>query len=124
MVGRLRGTIHWISAAHAIDAEVRLYDVMFENEDPSDVPEGKDWKDLINPNALVVMQNAKVEPLLNDANAGDSFQFVRNGYFCIDSKDSQPGKTRVESDSDAERCLVKTAEKRWLTQMILGALGH
>ena len=89
---KVKGTIHWISAAHAIDAEVRLYDVMFENEDPSDVPEGKDWKDLINPNALVVMQNAKVEPLLNDANAGDSFQFVRNGYFCIDSKDSQPGK--------------------------------
>jgi glutaminyl-tRNA synthetase len=89
---KVKGTIHWVSAAHAIDAEVRLYDVMFENEDPSDVPEGKDWKDLINPNALVVIQNAKVEPLLADASSGDSFQFVRNGYFCVDSKDSQPGK--------------------------------
>jgi glutaminyl-tRNA synthetase len=89
---KVKGTIHWISAEHAIDAEVRLYDVMFENEDPSDVPEGKDWKDLINPNALVVKQNAKVEPILAEANAGDPFQFVRNGYFCVDSKDSQPGK--------------------------------
>ena len=49
---KVKGTIHWVSAEHAVDAEVRLYDVLFEQEDPSDVPEGKDWKDLINPNAL------------------------------------------------------------------------
>ena len=89
---KVKGTIHWVSAQHAIDAEVRLYDVMFENEDASDVPEGKDWKDLINPNALVVMKNAKLEPILADAKSGERFQFVRNGYFCVDSKDSKPGK--------------------------------
>ena len=89
---KVKGTIHWISAAHTIEAEVRLYDVLFENEDPSDVPEGKNWKDLINPNALVVMKHAKLEPFLADASAGDKFQFVRNGYFCVDSKDSKPGK--------------------------------
>lgn len=89
---KVKGTIHWISANHALDAEVRLYDVLFENEDSSDVPEGKDWKDMINPNALVVMNQAKVEPFLADAKSAEQFQFVRNGYFCVDSKDSTPGK--------------------------------
>ena len=86
-----KGTIHWVAAEQAVDAEVRLYDVLFENEDTSDVPEGKDWKDLINPNAKKVVQ-AKIEPCLADAKPGERFQFVRNGYFCIDSKDSSPEK--------------------------------
>ncbi len=89
---KVKGTIHWVSAEHAVEAEVRLYDVMFEQEDPSDVPEGKDWKDLINPNALQVVSGAKLEPSLGDAAIGDRFQFERTGYFCVDSKDSQPGK--------------------------------
>lgn len=89
---KVKGTIHWVSAAHAFDAEVRLYDVLFENEDASDVPEGKDWKDLINPNALKVVSNAKLEPSLADASADMRFQFERTGYFCVDSKDSEPGK--------------------------------
>lgn len=89
---KVKGTIHWISADHTIDAEVRLYDVLFENEDPSDVPEGQDWKDMINPNALVVMAHAKLEPLLADSSPGDRFQFVRNGYFCVDTKDSGPDR--------------------------------
>ena len=89
---KVKGTIHWLTVEHAIDAEVRLYDVLFENEDPSDVPDGKDWKDLINPNALLVMKYAKLEPMLAEATVGDHFQFVRNGYFCVDSKDSRPGK--------------------------------
>ena len=86
-----KGTIHWVAAEQAVDAEVRLYDVLFENEDTSEVPEGKDWKDLINPNALKVVQ-AKLEPCLANAKLGERFQFVRNGYFCIDSKDSTPEK--------------------------------
>ncbi|MEL7498838.1 MAG: glutamine--tRNA ligase/YqeY domain fusion protein [Planctomycetota bacterium] len=86
---KVKGTIHWVSAEHAVDAEVRLYDVLFENEDPSDVPEGKDWKDLINPNALVTVQ-AKLEQSLGNAKPGDRFQFERNGYFVVDSKDSTP----------------------------------
>jgi len=65
--------------------------VLFKNEDPSDVPEGKDWKDLINPEALTVLKNAKLEPILKDAEVGDRFQFVRMGYFCVDSKDSTSG---------------------------------
>lgn len=88
---KVKGTIHWVSAEEAVDAEVRLYDILFENEDPSDVPEGKDWKDLINPNALKTTQ-AKIEKSLVDAKPGERFQFVRNGYFVVDSKDSQPGK--------------------------------
>ncbi len=89
---KVKGTIHWVSAEHAVDAEVRLYDVLFEQEDPADVPEGKDWKDLINPNALQILDNAKLEPVLAAAKVGDRFQFERNGYFCVDSNDSLPGK--------------------------------
>ena len=89
---KVKGTIHWVSAEQAVTAEVRLYDVLFEQDDPGDVPEGTDWKDLINPQALVVLQNAKLEPSLAEANVGDRFQFERNGYFCVDSKDSRPGK--------------------------------
>lgn len=88
---KVKGTIHWVSADEAVDAEVRLYDVLFENEDPSDVPEGQDWKDFINPNALTITQ-AKIEKALVQAKPGEQFQFVRNGYFVVDSKDSHPGK--------------------------------
>ncbi len=88
---KVKGTIHWVSAKHAVDAEVRLYEPLFENDDPGDVPEGTDWKDMINKNALTVMKNAKLEPMLKDAKVGERFQFVRMGYFCVDSKDSAPG---------------------------------
>lgn len=88
---KVKGTIHWVSAQHAVDAEVRLYDVLFENEKADDVPEGTDWKETVNPAALVV-KTAKVEPSLASAVAGQSFQFERTGYFCVDAKDSVPGK--------------------------------
>ena len=87
---KVKGTLHWVSAAHAIDAEVRLYDVLFTQEKPEDVPEGKDWKDFLNPDSLKVI-TAKMEPSLAEANVGDRFQFERMGYFCKD-KDSEPGK--------------------------------
>ncbi len=89
---KVKGTIHWVSAQHAYEAEVRLYEPLFENEDPGDVPEGTDWKDMINKKALTVLKNAKLEPMLKDAKVGERFQFVRMGYFCVDSKDSQPDK--------------------------------
>ena len=89
---KVKGTIHWVSAEHAYDCEVRLYEPLFENEDPGDVPEGTDWKDMINKNALTVLKNAKLEPMLKDAKVGERFQFVRMGYFCVDSKDSAAGK--------------------------------
>lgn len=86
------GTIHWVSAKHAIDAEVRLYNVLFENEKADDVPEGIDWKETINPQSLIVKHNAKLEPSLSSAQSGACFQFERLGYFCVDSRDSKPEK--------------------------------
>ena len=88
---KVKGTIHWVSAEHAVDAEVRLYDVLFEKEKADDVPEGVDWKTTINPKSLMVTQ-AKVEPSLATAKPGQSFQFERTGYFCVDTKDSTPEK--------------------------------
>ena len=87
---KVKGTIHWVSAEQAVDAEVRLYDVLFENENATDVPEGVDWKETINPNALTVLKNCKLEPSLAAAEVGTPYQFERNGYFCLDSKDSKP----------------------------------
>ena len=89
---KVKGTIHWVSAEHAIDAEVRLYDVLFTAENPRNVPDGMDWKDLINPDSLKVLSGCKLEPSLAEAEIGTPFQFERMGYFCLDSKDSRPGK--------------------------------
>ena len=86
---KVRGTAHWVSAEYAVDAEVRVYDHLFTTLDPDDVPEGSDWKDNINPDSMVVMESAKLEPGLNQAKPGERFQFLRLGYFCVD-KDSTP----------------------------------
>lgn len=88
---KVRATIHWVSARHAVDAEVRLYDRLFLKPDPDDVPEGKDWKANLNPNSLVVLRGCKLEPGLAAARPGQAFQFERLGYFCADLKDCQPG---------------------------------
>jgi len=85
----VKGTIHWVSAAHAVDAEVRLYERLFTVENP--LGEEGDFKDTINPNSLQVITNAVVEPSLKDATAESRYQFIRKGYFCLD-KDSAPGK--------------------------------
>ncbi len=85
-----KATLHWVSAAHAIDAEVRLYEHLFTVPDPSDVPPGKDFTDLINPNSLQVLTGCKLEPSLANAQPGERFQFERQGYFCVDP-DSTPG---------------------------------
>ena len=87
---KVKGTIHWVSAAHAVDAEVRLINNLFTLEDPAQVPEGEDWHDYLNPESMVVKQ-AKVEPSLANAKLEDRFQFMRQGYFCLDSEDSKPG---------------------------------
>lgn len=86
------GTIHWVSAKHAIDAEVRIYNVLFENEKADDVPDGVDWKETISPQSLVVMSQAKLEPSLSTATPGSCYQFERLGYFCVDNRDSKPEK--------------------------------
>ena len=87
---KVKGTIHWVSAAHAVDAEVRLIDNLFTLEDPAQVPEGEDWHDYLNPDSMVIKQ-AKVEPALANAKLEDRFQFMRQGYFCLDSEASKPG---------------------------------
>ena len=83
---KVKGTIHWLSAQHAVDAEVRLYDRLFTVEDPG----GEKWKGSINPNSLEVLKECKVEGSLKDALPQNRFQFERLGYFCVD-KDSKPG---------------------------------
>ncbi len=86
-----KATLHWVSAEHALDAEVRLYDRLFTKEDPNDVEEGKRFTDYLNPHSLEVLTGCKVEPFLADAAPGSRYQFERQGYFCADSKDSRPG---------------------------------
>ncbi|HLW53991.1 MAG TPA: glutamine--tRNA ligase/YqeY domain fusion protein [Candidatus Angelobacter sp.] len=88
---KVKSTIHWVSAAHAIEAEVRLYDNLFSNPDPGDVAEGQDFTANLNPNSLEVVRGAKLEPSLAGAKAGDRCQFERLGYFCVDL-DSAPGR--------------------------------
>ncbi|MBI4911311.1 MAG: glutamine--tRNA ligase/YqeY domain fusion protein [Acidobacteria bacterium] len=86
---KVKGTIHWVSAAHALDAEVRLYDHLFLAEDPMDVPEGQDWHQGVNPSSLEVVR-ARVEPSLAEAQAGERYQFERTGYFAVDLE-AKPG---------------------------------
>jgi glutaminyl-tRNA synthetase len=86
---KVKGTLHWVSAAHALDAEVRLYDHLFLQDDPMDVPEGQDWHQGVNAGSLQTL-TAKVEPSLAQAAPGERFQFERTGYFAIDP-DAQPG---------------------------------
>ncbi len=81
---KVKGTIHWVSADHAVDAEVRLYSHLFTKENPSDVEDGEDWKANLNPDSLEVLGNCKLEPSLANASPGDQFQFERQGYFCAD----------------------------------------
>ena len=84
---KIKGTIHWVSAKHAVDATVRLYDYLFTLENVNDVPEGTNYLDYLNPNSLTELTGCKLEPSLAEAKTGDKFQFVRTGYFCKDSKD-------------------------------------
>ena len=86
---RVKGTLHWVSAEHAIDAEVRLYDHLFTLEDSSDTAAGTDFKDYLNPNSLENLTGCKMEPCLKAVTPGDRFQFLRQGYFCVDPDSTQ-----------------------------------
>jgi len=86
---KVKATLHWVSAEHALPVEVRLYDHLFLKPDPDDVPDGQDWTSNLNPNSLEVIRPAYVEPGLASAEPGDRFQFERLGYFCVDP-DSTP----------------------------------
>ena len=81
---KVKSTMHWVSAAHAISAEIRLYDKLFSKPDPYDLEEGQDVLDNLNPNSLEIVSGAKLEPSLRNAKPGDRFQFERVGYFCVD----------------------------------------
>jgi len=88
---KVKGTIHWVSASHALDAEVRLYDHLFVKADAGDIPEGQDYTVNLNPNSLERLTGCKMEPSLAGAQPGSRYQFERQGYFCLDS-DSALGK--------------------------------
>jgi glutaminyl-tRNA synthetase len=89
---KVKGTLHWVSAEHAVTAEVRLYDPQFTKENPNEVEEGRNFTDYINSQSLTVLENCRLEPSLGQAEPGDRFQFLRLGYFCVDTRDSQPGR--------------------------------
>jgi len=86
---KVRGTSHWVSAAHALPAEVRLYTHLFTKKDTGEVEEGKNFKDYINPESLKILRDCLVEPSLKDTEAGTKYQFLRQGYFCVDPDSSK-----------------------------------
>jgi glutaminyl-tRNA synthetase len=111
---KVRSTIHWVSAAHAIDAEVRLYDNLFTKEDPSQVEEGQDFTANLNPHSLEVLRDCKLESSLASAAVGSRYQFERLGYFCVDP-DSRPGKpvfNRTVALKDTWAKIEKKAQPR------------
>jgi glutaminyl-tRNA synthetase len=111
---KVKATIHWVSASHAVTAEVRLYDHLFTKEDPDDVPDGSDWLANLNPKSLERLTNCQMEPFLADAKPGERFQFERLGYFCVDSEDSSPDKlvfNRAVTLRDAWAKMEKSGKK-------------
>ena len=88
----MKGTIHWVSAAHALEAEVRLYDHLFRVPDPGGDADDGDGKAELNPTSLERLTGCRLEPSLADAAPGSGYQFERNGYFCADLRDSSPGR--------------------------------
>ena len=88
---KVKSTIHWVSAAHALEAEVRLYETLFSKEDPNQVADGQDFTANLNPHSLEIVSNAKLEPSLAGVAPGSRYQFERLGYFCVDP-DSASGK--------------------------------
>ncbi len=110
---KVRGTSHWVSAAHAVKAEVRLYDHLFTRENPDDERDGTTFKDNLNPDSLEVLTGCLVEPGLSDAKPGDRFQFLRQGYFCVDP-DTAGGKlvfNRTVSLRDTWAKIEKKSQK-------------
>jgi glutaminyl-tRNA synthetase len=85
---KVKGTLHWVSLQHAIDLEIRLYNHLFLKENPEDTEEGEDFRSVLNPDSLEILKHAKAEPSLKKATTSERYQFLRQGYFCLDSKDS------------------------------------
>jgi glutaminyl-tRNA synthetase len=108
---KVKSTLHWVSAAHALKAEVRLYDLLFTKSDTDDVAEGQDFKSCINPNSLVILESCLVEPGLAHVEAGSRFQFERQGYFCVDP-DSSAGKLVFNRTVTLRDAWVKIQKKQ------------
>ncbi len=108
---KVKGTIHWVSAAHTLTAEVRLYDHLFLNEDPEDVPEGVDFKTNLNPNSLEILTDCRVENNLAGVAPGSRYQFLRHGYFFVDPKDSGPNKLVFNRTVTLKDSWAKTQKK-------------
>jgi glutaminyl-tRNA synthetase len=111
---RVKGTLHWVSASHAFDVEVRLYDNLFTKRDSSEVEEGTDYKSNLNPKSLERLTSCKAEPSLKEAAPGSRYQFERLGYFCVDTADStteKPVFNRTVSLRDTWAKISKTIEK-------------
>ena len=108
---KVKGTIHWVSAAESIDAEIRLYEVLLNREDPNDVPEEAEWKADLNPKSLDVLRGCKLEPIAAEAKTGDRFQFERTGYFCVDSRDSRAGNLVFNRTVTLKDSWVKAQKK-------------
>ena len=109
---KVKGTIHWVSARHAIDAQMRLYDHLFSKADPSDMPAGQDYKSNLSAESLKVLQGCKLEPSLADAASGGSYQFERVGYFCVDSRDSKPGEIVFNRTVTLKDSWAKTGKEK------------
>jgi glutaminyl-tRNA synthetase len=111
---KVKATIHWVSAEHAKEAEVRMYDHLFSKEDPDDVPDGVDWLTNVNPKSLELLTECRVEPVLASAKIGELYQFERLGYFCVDSVDSSENKpvfNRTVTLRDSWANLQKAAKR-------------
>jgi glutaminyl-tRNA synthetase len=108
---KVKGTIHWVSAAHAVPAEVRLYETLFSKENPEETA-GEDFTANLNPNSLQVLAGAMVQPTLANATPGESYQFMRQGYFCVDSQDSTPEKPVFNRTVTLRDTWAKIAEER------------
>ena len=112
---KVKGTLHWVSAAHALEAEVRLYDHLFAEENPGDIEDGADSRTDLNPDSLEILTSCRVEPSLAGAAPGSRCQFLRQGYFCVDSADSsneRPVFNRTVSLRDSWAKIEKAQKKR------------
>ena len=112
---KVKATLHWVSADHAVNAEVRLYDTLFTEPNPADVKDGQDFKDYINPNSLETLTDCRLEPSLIEAEPGSRFQFERLGYFCVDTVDStarRPAFNRTVTLRDTWAKILKAQKKQ------------
>ena len=108
---KVKSTIHWVSAAHAVEAEVRLYYPLFSVEKPDEVEEGSDFTDNLNPNSLETLAACRVEPSLAHAAPGSRYQFERLGYFCVDSADSSDGALTFNRTVPLRDSWARTAKR-------------